>query len=143
MDLDAELKEGVLFSATTAKSIPGFIKSLKENAPEFNFGIRHIFDMREDYKNRGIEVDEGFQAYQVVACNFAGSYKSMQKNINRAAVLLEPKQIIVYTNKGKTSIDYLPFTREFIKQALPEDEKFAQGLEEACQKIIRLIRASL
>jgi len=62
--------------------------------------------------------------------------------MERASVLLQPKQIIAYTEKGVTTINYLPFTKDFIKQALPEDEEFQQSLPESCQRIIRLIEAS-
>jgi len=43
----------------------------------------------------------------------------MRKNTERAAVLLQPKQIMAYAEEGVTTINYLPFTNEFIKQALP------------------------
>lgn len=62
--------------------------------------------------------------------------------MERAAVLLQPKQIVVYTEKGVTTINYLPFTKEFIKQALPQDDGFQQSLPESCQRIIKLIEAS-
>jgi len=75
-------------------------------------------------------------------CNYERSYKSMSSNMKRAAVLLQPKQIIAYTEKGVTTINYLPFTKEFIKQALPQDDTFQQSLPESCQRIIRLIETS-
>lgn len=78
----------------------------------------------------------------MVVCNFVRSYKSIRKDASRAAVLLGPKQIIVYKDRGVTNVEYLPFTKEFIKQALPEDEKFSEGLYEACQRIIKSIKAS-
>jgi hypothetical protein len=143
MDVDVKSKEGILFKTTTKKSIFRFIESLKENAPEFHFGIRYVLDMKAEYSSQGVETDEAFALYQVVLCNFARSYQSIMKNSNRAAVLLEPKQIIVYNDNGDTAVDYLPFTEEFIKQALPDDKDFAWGLRESCQRIIQLIRASL
>ncbi len=131
-----------LFSATTKKSIQEFIESLKKNAGQFNFGIRQIFDMKKEYKNRGVDVDDNFQLYQIVVCSFRRSYKSIERNVERAAVLLQPKQIIAFVKEGKTAINYLPFTKEFVKQALPEDAEFHSGLSEGCQRIIKLIEAS-
>jgi len=130
------------FRITSEKSIKEFIKSIKENAPKFNFGVRYVFDMQEEYKSQGIDVDDDFQLYQIVVCSFRSSYKSVRKNVERAAVLLQPKQIVAYTEKGVTTINYLPFTKEFIKQALPQDDGFQESLPESCQGIIRLIEVS-
>lgn len=132
-----------LFKVETAKSVQEFIKSLKENAGQFNFGIRYVFDMSEEYKKHGIDVDENFELYQIVLCNFQRSYKTMGRNIETAAVLLQPKQMVVYNNKGVTTVYYLPFTKEFITYALPDDEKLQEGLPNSCQRIIELIRASI
>jgi uncharacterized protein (DUF302 family) len=131
------------FTTTSEKSIQNFIESVKENAPRFNFGVRRVFDMREEYRKQNVNVDDDFELYQIMVCNFGRSYRSIRKNIERAAVLLQPKQIVAYTEKGVTTINYLPFTKEFIKQALPQDDGFQQSLPESCQKIIKLIEASM
>jgi hypothetical protein len=130
------------FTTTSDKSIQAFIESVKENAPRFNFGVRQVFDMKEEYRKQNVNVDDDFQLYQIMVCNYERSYKSMRKNTERAAVLLQPKQIIAYTEKGVTTINYLPFTKDFIKKALPQDDGFQQSLPESCQKIIRLIEVS-
>jgi len=137
------MKKRNLFSATTKKSIQEFIESLRKNAGRFNFGIRYLFDMKEEYKRHNVDVDDDFQLYQIVLCNFQRSYKTIRGNIETAAVLLQPKQVIVYNNREMTTINYLPLTKEFINQALPEDKEFAIGLYESCQKIVKLIKASL
>ena len=102
--------------------------------------MRYVFDKRQEYEQRGINVDEHFNAYQVMLCSF--NYKGLQKNIERLAVLLLPKQIVVYNKEGVTNILYLPFSEEFIREALPKDEKFAVNQSKACQRIIKLIEAS-
>jgi len=142
MDLNDKAKERNFFSATSKKSIQEFIESVKENALRFHFGVRQVFDMKEMHKNQGVDVDDDFQMYQVIVCNFGRSYKSIRKNVERAAVLLQPKQIIVFVKEGMTRINYLPFTKEFIAQALPGDDEFHGGLFESCQRIIELIEAS-
>ena len=137
------MNKGNLFSITTKKSIQEFIKSLKGNAEQFSFGIRYLFNMKEEYKKQNVNVDHDFQLYQIVLCNFQRSYKAMRRNMETAAVLLQPKQVIVYNNRGMTTINYLPFTKEFIAQSLPEDENLRKGLPGSCQRIIELIRASI
>ena len=39
-----------LFKIESKKSIPEFIESFKENAPKFNFGVRYVFNMKEEYE---------------------------------------------------------------------------------------------
>jgi len=129
-----------LFRAKSSKSVQDFIESLKENASKFDYYIRYVFDKRQEYEQRGITVDGHFNAYQVMLCSF--NYKSLQKNIERLAVLLLPKQIVVYSKEGVTTILYLPFSEEFIREVLPEDEEFAVNQSKACQRIIKLIEAS-
>jgi len=142
MLLNDEMKNRNFFTTTSKKTIPEFIKSIKENAPKFNFGVRQVFDMKEEYRKQNVNVDDDFQLYQIMVCNFGKSYKSMSSNMERAAVLLQPKQIVAYTEKGVTTINYLPFTKNFIKQSLPQDDRFQQSLPESCQRIIRLIEVS-
>ena len=132
-----------LFKIETSKSVHEFIESLKKNAGQFNFGVRYIFDMKKEYKEHNVDVDENFELYQVILCNFERSYKTMKRNIETAAVLLQPKQVVVCNNKGITTAYYLPFTKEFITYALPDDEKLQEGLPSSCQKIIKIIEASL
>jgi len=142
MYLSKEMENRNFFTTTSKKSIQDFIESVKENAPRFNFGVRRVFDMKEEYKKQNVNVNDDFELYQIMVCNYGRSYKSMSSNIERAAVLLQPKQIVAYTEKGVTTINYLPFTKAFIKQALPQDDGFQESLPESCQRIIRLIEVS-
>ena len=136
------MKQKNLFSITSKKSIQEFIQSLEKNAGQFKFDIRYIFDMKEEYKKHNVDVDDDFELYQIVLCNFEKAYKTVRRNIETAAVLLQPKQIVVYNNKGKTVINYLPFTKEFIAQSLPADEKLQENLPNSCQRLIELIEMS-
>jgi uncharacterized protein (DUF302 family) len=142
MSLNKEVENRNFFTTTSEKTIQDFIESLRENAPRFNFGVRRVFDMREEYRKQNVNVDDDFELYQIMVCNYERSYKSMSSNMERAAVLLQPKQIVAYTEKGVTTINYLPFTKEFIKQAMPQDHGFHESLSESCQKIIKLIEVS-
>jgi len=137
MDLNNKVE-----NTTSEKSIQDFIESVKENAPIFNFGVRRVFDMREEYRKQNVNVDDDFQLYQIMVCNYKRSYRSMSSNMERAAILLQPKQIVAYTEKGVTTVNYLPFTKEFVKQAMPQDDGFQESLPESCQRIIKLIEVS-
>jgi len=134
-------KDPLLYEAETSKSIHEFIKSIKQNVSRFNYGVRHIHDLREEYQSKGIDLDGDFEIYQIVVCSF--NYKGLQKNIRRCAVLLAPKQITVFREMGKTIVNYLPFHKSFIQQALPGDEDFAENQSKACQRIVQLIEAAI
>ena len=134
------MEETYLFRTKSSKSVQDFFESLKENASKFDYYVRYVFNKRQEYEQRGISVDDHFNAYQVMLCSF--NYKGLQKNIERLAILLLPKQVVVYNREGVTNILYLPFSEEFIREVLPEDEQFAVNQSKACQRIIKLIEAS-
>lgn len=134
------MEQTYLYRTKTSKSVREFIESIKENAEKFNYYVRYVFDKRQEYEQRGIDVDEDFNAYQIMLCSF--NYKGLQTNIERLGVLLLPKQVVVYDKNGVTNILYLPFSEGFIRHILPDDEKFAINQSKACQRIIKLIEAS-
>ncbi len=136
------MKNEILFTIESSKSIDEFIETLKEKAPDFNFTVRHIFDMTEEYRQHGVDVEEGFKLFQVVVCSFNRSYQVVFKHPEWSAVLYPPKLITVIQRDGKTFVHYLPFTRDFISQALPGEEMFPERLANTCQKIIKMIKAS-
>ena len=136
------MEKRILFRAESEKTIERFIEDLKKNAPEFDFKVRHVLNVGEDYRRHGVEVEEGFQLFQVILCNFKRSYQTVHKTPETAAVILPPKQMAVYQHHGKTVINYLLFTEEFIAQALPENKKIQEGLAKTCLKIIKLIEKS-
>lgn len=133
------MEQTYLYRTESSKSVRGFIESLKANASEFDYYVRYVFDKRREYEQRGIDVDDHFNAYQIMLCSF--NYKGLQKNIERLGVLLLPKQVVVYAKDGITNVLYLPFSEGFIRQVLPDDEQFAVNQSRACQKIIKLIEA--
>ena len=98
--------------------------------------------MRELYESYGIDVADEFEVYSIKLCNPQKSYKSIMKNPERNAVILEQKQVVVYDKDGTTTINYLPLPKEFVRQILSDDQQFAESLYESCQKRIKIIEAS-
>jgi len=137
------MAEGILFSAQSPKRNKSFIEAVEKNAARFGFGIRQIFHMGKMYQDQGVEVAQDCNIYSILLCNFERSYRSIRSNPQRAAVLLEPKQTLVHDSANGVTVNYLPFPRDFIRDALPEDEAFADGLHELCQRIIELIKSCL
>jgi len=137
------MSEWILFSTESDKPIETVIENLKKNAPEYGFKVRHVLNLGEEYRANGAEVDDGFQIYQVIVCSFKRSYQAVKANNARAAVLLLPKQMVVYTKNGKTVVNYLPLPEDFIVRVLPGDKDFPERLAKACEKITRLIKNSV
>jgi len=130
------------FETTSKKSIEEFVESVRENAGESGFRVHEVIDFRELYNNYGIDVADDFKMYSITLCNPQKSYKSITRNPERNAVILEQKQIVVYTKDAVTTINYMPLPKEFVRQVFPDDTQFAESLHESCQKRIRIIEAS-
>ena len=133
-----------IFSATTAKTIQEFIRSLRENAPKFDFRVHEVVDMRKLYDGYGIEVADNFEVYTITLCSPQKSYKSITKNPARNAAIIESKHIVVYRgDQGVTTINYLPLPQEFIRETFPDDAEFPENIHQSCQQRIKIIEASL
>ncbi len=132
----------ILYVTSSDKNTEEAVKSIKESARDFGFIVRDVFDMGEEFRKHGVNIENGFDFYSLMLCNPEKAYQSIVKNPVRGAVLLPPKQIVVYRNKktGKTNIAYLAFNRQFVKKLLPDDKPFQESLPDSCRKIIKLIK---
>jgi len=133
-----------LFRQRTSKSPQQFIEDMRKNAPQFGFRVHEVVDMRNLYEGYGVEVADNFEVYTITLCNPQKSYKSIAKNPERNAAIIEQKHIVVYKgDKGVTIINYLPLPKGFVKEVFPDDEEFSESLYQSCQKRIKIIEASL
>ena len=128
-----------LIKIETEKTPQDIIEEIKKKAPEFNFIIRDVFDMAKEFKDHGIKVENNFEYYSIMLCNPEKAYQSIFKSPIRGAILLPPKQVIIYPEKNKTIIAYVAIEKKDVKGMLPDDEAFQKGLEESCNKIKELI----
>ncbi|ODS35471.1 hypothetical protein BEH94_06510 [Candidatus Altiarchaeales archaeon WOR_SM1_SCG] len=129
-----------LYKTTTQKTPDEFIGDFKQNAKSQGFIVRKVFNMMEEFKSHGVEVDEKCEFHSIMVCNPQKAYKSIRENPIRGAILLPPKQVVVYKDdEGKTNIAYLALGTRIVSELLPEDKKFQKGLPESCEKIIKLI----
>ncbi len=115
------------------------IEQIKIKASNFNFIIREIFNMANEFKHHKIQVVDDFEYYSIMICNPEKAYTSISANKIRGAILLPPKQIIIYRENEKTIIAYMKINKNDIAQMLPNDTKFQNGLDESGDKIIELI----
>ena len=134
---------GSLFHIVSDKAIPEVIETIRANAPKFGFHVRHVFDMRREYEQHGIEVFHDFDLCHIMVCNMRGSFNSMKHNMERAAVIYQPKQITVFSDNGGTKVNYFPLSQRCIAEALPSDVGFQKSLHQACLNIVDMIKASV
>lgn len=130
-----------LIKLETQKSPEEVIEELKKKASKFNFIVREVFNMAHEFRNHDIEVQDNFVYYSIMLCNPEKAYKSILGSPLRGAVLLPPKQVVIYKdNESKKIIIAYTATEEIdVKKLLPEDNKFQKGLPESCNNIIKLI----
>lgn len=143
MSLAQPSQEGSLFRMTSANTVAEFIDTINKKAPEFGFVVRHVFDMKTEYTKHGVNVPPEFDLHQIMVCNMNGSFKSMSQNMERAALIYQPKQIVVFTDQGVTTVNYCPISEQCIAETFPTDQDFSEGLSKACRKIVELIKASV
>lgn len=134
---------GSLFRVTSDKAVPEVIETLRVNAVKFGFHVRHVFDMRREYEQHGVEVFHDFDLCHIMVCNMRGSFNSMKQNMERAAVIYQPKQITVFSDGEGTKINYFPLSERCIAEALPSDAGFHKSLHQACLNIVDMIKASI
>jgi hypothetical protein len=134
---------GSLFHIASDKVVPEVIETIRANAPKFSFHVRHVFDMRREYEQHGAEVFHDFDLCHIMVCNMRGSFNSIRHNMERAAVIYQPKQITVFSDNSGTKVNYFPLSQRCIAEALPSDVEFQKNLHQACLNIIDMIKASV
>jgi uncharacterized protein (DUF302 family) len=128
-----------LIKIETGKTPKEVIEEIRKKAPEFNFMIREVFDMASEFKEHDVKVEAGFEYYSIMLCNPEKAYMSILKSPIRGAMLLPPKQVVVFKEGEKTIISYVAVEDSDVKELLPDDEKFQKGLSESCENIVKLI----
>lgn len=128
---------------TSDKTVSGVIENITRKASEFGFIVRHVFDMKAEYGAHQVELDSDFALHQVMVCSMNGSFTSMSRNMERAALIYQPKQIVVFTDQGTTTVNYCPLSEQYIAEAFPTDRAFSEGLSRTCRNIVEMIKASV
>ena len=130
----------MLHQIISNKSISDLISDIKEKAGDYNFIVRHVFDMAEDFRSHGVEVDDNFKYYSVMVCNPQKAYESISANPVRGAVLLPPKQIVVYGNTGgQTVMAYVAPEKDELVKLVPDDEALQNSLSQSGHKVLEFM----
>lgn len=132
----------MLYKKIVHQDIQEVISALKSKSSDFDFVVRDVFDMAENFKDHGVVVDDDFEYYSIMLCNPQKAYQSIKGKMIRGAVLLPPKQVVVYSEElGQTVIAYEAPNKERIANIMPDDVEFQDGLVASGQKIIELIKS--
>ncbi|MFW6014496.1 MAG: DUF302 domain-containing protein [Candidatus Nanoarchaeia archaeon] len=130
-----------LIKVETNKTPLGTVQALKQNASDYGFVIRKVFDIKEEFKDYGVKVDEDFEYYSVMVCNPTNSYPKIREYPTRGALIFQPKQIVVFRENGQTVMAYAAYQEKELKELLPEDIQFQQGMPTSCQRVAEMIKS--
>jgi uncharacterized protein (DUF302 family) len=132
-----------LIKVNSKKQPKEIVEEIKSNASKFDFIVRETFDMGKQFQSHGIDVDLDFEYYSIMVCNPKKAYQSIKASPLRGAVLLPPKQIVVYKDlkTNQTVIAYMKLDKKSISEIMPDDIMFQEGLEGSCDQIIKLIKS--
>ena len=130
----------MLHQIISNKNISDLISDIKEKAGDYNFIVRHVFDMAEDFRSHGVAVSDDFEYYSIMVCNPQKAYESISANPVRGAVLLPPKQIVIYKNTGgQTVMAYVAPGKDELVKLVPDDEALQESLSQSGRKIVEFM----
>lgn len=87
------------YTVETKSSVQKVVDMLQAKLKENNFGVLHIYNLKEIFKSKGIEFNE----YQILSvCNPKFAKEALDTNL-KVGILL-PCKVSVYTDKGTTKI---------------------------------------
>jgi len=90
------------YTIETKLSVQEAVDKLQVKLKENNFGVLHIYNLKEIFKSKGIE----FSEYQILSvCNPKFAKEALDTNLKVGALL--PCKIAVYSEKGTTKISLL------------------------------------
>jgi len=131
----------MLYKTTSNKNINEIVSAMWKKASDYNLIIRNVFNMSQEFKNHGVAVAEDFEYYSVMVCNPSKAYESIKNNPLRGAILLPPKQIVIYkNNNGESIIVYVALEKDDIAKIVPDDNDLQNGLSASGRKIIEFIK---
>ena len=130
--------EAEIYRAETEKKVATFVEDLASAAARRGFFIHNEskMDMAHTFGRHGVEVAEGFDLHMIQICKPQKAGKSLSKNPERAVLM--PKFVVTFSNKGKTQIRFLRFSKNLVAR-LVDDPEFPDSLTESFDEIIAMI----
>ena len=107
-------------------------QSLREAVLHHKFGILHVLDLKKTLHEKGIELENEVQIYDV--CNPLAASQALLQDMAAATVL--PCRIAVYSNAGGCTIATVKPTDLFAATGLQHANNLAQDVEREIFAII-------
>ena len=118
------------YTIETKLGVQEAVDKLQAKLKENNFGVLHIYNLKEIFKSKGIE----FSEYQILSvCNPKFAKEALDTNLKVGALL--PCKISVYADKGITKVSLL---RPSEVISLLEDKKM-DALSKTVEDILRKV----
>jgi uncharacterized protein (DUF302 family) len=130
-----------IYTTRTGKSLPVFIDDLDQIMRQRGFFIhnRENIDMAASFAKHDLELEPGFDLHMIQICKPGKAAFSLGKNPRRATLM--PKFITVFSEEGRTVIQFLMHGRKDIER-LVDDRDFPDSLADTYRTIIDLIEAA-
>ena len=122
------------YTIETKLSVQEAVDKLQVKLKENNFGVLHIYNLKEIFKSKGIE----FSEYQILSvCNPMFAKDALDTNLKVGALL--PCKISVYSEKGASKISLM---KPSVAIALLEDKRLDLLSKTVEDILIKVINAS-
>lgn len=113
------------YIAESSKNVEEVAKNLQENIVANGFGVLHIHNLEETMHNKGVELGEACQIFEI--CNPKLAKEVLSEDMSMNMVL--PCRISVYTDKGVTKVGMInPST-------LMQESSHAQALKDLASQV--------
>ncbi|MBP7055696.1 MAG: DUF302 domain-containing protein [Candidatus Omnitrophica bacterium] len=123
------------YTVETKDNVQAVVDKLQAKLKENNFGVLHIYNLKEIFKSKGIE----FSEYQILSvCNPKFAKEALDTNLKVGALL--PCKISVYDDSGTTRVALM---RPSEAIALLEDDKLnalAKKVEEILVGVVNSVK---
>jgi uncharacterized protein (DUF302 family) len=127
-----------IYQAETGKPLNQFVADMATAAARRGFFIHNEskMDMAHTFGRHGVEVAKGFDLHMIQVCRPQKAGKSLAKNPERAVLM--PKFVVVFSDKGRTQIRFLKYSRDLVA-SLVDDAEFPDSLSESFDDIVAMI----
>jgi hypothetical protein len=135
------MEQSSIYTTSTSKALPVFIDDLDQIMRQRGFIIhnRENINMAASFAKHDLEVEPDFDLHMIQICKPGKAAFSLGKNPRRAVLM--PKFITVFSENGRTVVQFLMHGRNEIDR-LVDDPEFPDSLAETYRTIINLIEAS-
>jgi uncharacterized protein (DUF302 family) len=122
----------MIFTLSTAKSVPETASALRASVAANRFGVMHVHNLKETMASKGVGFDRECLVFEV--CQPQQAKTVLEANMSVSTAL--PCRISIYEESGKTVLATLKPTLLLAMFGLPQLEQVAREVETTIVKIM-------